>query len=74
MVASRAKYLITDMGVGHLLTLDEMWSPFPWARQAYTGWRVDDLQYQSRGQAIRGEAKKTWMLHPADRGERGSLE
>ncbi|MDZ4851850.1 MAG: hypothetical protein SGI77_21380 [Pirellulaceae bacterium] len=55
MVASRAKYLITDMGVGHLLTLDEMWSPFPWARQAYNDGEL--MTFHTKAEAKRFVAK-----------------
>jgi len=55
MVASRAKYLITDMGVGHLLTLDEMWSPFPWARQAFQDGEL--MTFHTKAEAKRFVAK-----------------
>jgi hypothetical protein len=55
MVAERPKYLISDMGVAHLLTWDEMWSPIPWAHDAYLSGEL--MTFTSKADANRCVAR-----------------
>jgi hypothetical protein len=51
MVSERPKYLISDMAVAHLLTWDEMWSPLPWAYDAYVSGEL--MTFTSKAEANR---------------------